>query len=137
MGDSTLPFLFVTQVVLMALAVRNAQRTDRLSPGRAGPLYIVIALVVLFAVFPDAVGATVRTDDERHWVALMGQGFLAGRGLLYAGFLGTVVLNVMRSIAISGWCCIRWPGLQPFAGNDGERSICFARHSPPVGRTRR
>ena len=49
MGDSTLPFLFVTQVVLMALAVRSAQRTDRLSPGRAGPLYIVIALLVLWA----------------------------------------------------------------------------------------
>ena len=49
MGDSTLPFLFVTQVVLMALAVRSAQRTDRLSPDRAGPLYVVIALLVLWA----------------------------------------------------------------------------------------
>ena len=49
MGDSTLPFLFVTQVVFMALAVRSAQRTDRLSPDRARPLYIVIALLVLWA----------------------------------------------------------------------------------------
>ena len=49
MGDSTLPFWFVTQVVLMALAVRRAQRTDRLSPDRARPLYIVIALLVLWA----------------------------------------------------------------------------------------
>lgn len=49
MGDSTIPFLFVAQVVLMALAVRSAQRTDRLSPDRARPLYIVIALLVLWA----------------------------------------------------------------------------------------
>ena len=49
MGDSTLPFLFVIQVVLMALAVRRAQRTDRLSSKRARPLYIVIALLVLWA----------------------------------------------------------------------------------------
>ncbi len=47
MGNSTLPFLFVTQIVFMALAVRGAQRANRLSPGRARPLYIVIALLVL------------------------------------------------------------------------------------------
>ncbi len=49
MGDSILPFLFVTQVVLMAAAVRSAQRTDRLASDRAQPLYIVIALLVLWA----------------------------------------------------------------------------------------
>lgn len=49
MGNSTLPFLFVTQIVFMALAVRGAQRADRLSPGRARPLYIVIAVLVLWA----------------------------------------------------------------------------------------
>ena len=49
MGNSILPFLFVTQVVLMALAVRSARRTNRLSPDRARPLYVVIALLVLWA----------------------------------------------------------------------------------------
>ncbi len=49
MGDSTLPFLFMTQVVFMALAVRSAQRTDRLSPDQARPLYVVIAVLVLWA----------------------------------------------------------------------------------------
>ncbi len=49
MGDSTLPFLFVTQVVLMALAVRGAQRASMLSGVQARPLYIVIALLVLWA----------------------------------------------------------------------------------------
>ncbi len=49
MGNSTLPYLFVTQVVLMVLAVRSAQRTGRLSPDRAQPAYIVIALLILWA----------------------------------------------------------------------------------------
>jgi hypothetical protein len=66
--------------------------------GRTGlmvEIAIMIALVVLFAFFPGAVGATVSTNNERHWVALMGPGFLAGRGLLYVGFLCTVALNLI------------------------------------------
>ena len=66
--------------------------------GRTGlmvEIAIMIALVVLLAVFPGAVGATVSTNDERHWVALMGPGFLAGRGLLYVGFMCTVALNMI------------------------------------------
>jgi hypothetical protein len=49
MGDSTLPFLFVTQVVLMALAVRGAQRASMLSGVQARPLYIVIVLLAVWA----------------------------------------------------------------------------------------
>ena len=49
MGDSTLPYLFIMQIVLMVLAVRSARRTDKLSPDRAQPLYIVIALLILWA----------------------------------------------------------------------------------------
>ncbi|MDH3216343.1 MAG: hypothetical protein OEN01_08630 [Candidatus Krumholzibacteria bacterium] len=74
------------------------RRDDPNRIGRTGlmvEIAIMIALIVLFAVFPRAVGATVSTNGERHWVALMGPGFLAGRGLLYVGFVGTVVLNVM------------------------------------------
>jgi hypothetical protein len=74
------------------------KRDDPDRIGRTGlkvEMAIMIALIVLFAVFPRAVGATVETNGERHWVALMGPGFLAGRWLLYAGLLGTVVLNMM------------------------------------------
>jgi hypothetical protein len=74
------------------------KRDDPDRIGRTGlmvEIAIMIALVVLFAVFPRAVGATVSTNGERHWVALMGPGFLAGRGVLYVGFMGTVVLNIM------------------------------------------
>jgi hypothetical protein len=49
MGDSTLPFLFVTQVVLMALAVRGAQRASMLSGVQARPLYIVIIPLAVWA----------------------------------------------------------------------------------------
>lgn len=49
MGDSTLPFLFVTQIVVMALAVRSAQRKERLSSSQARSLYVVIALLVWWA----------------------------------------------------------------------------------------
>ena len=66
--------------------------------GRTGlkvEIAIMLALVALFAFFPGAVGATLSTNDEYHWVALMGPGFLAGRGLLYAGFLSTVALNLI------------------------------------------
>ena len=74
------------------------KRDDPDRIGRTGlmvEIAIMIALVVLFAVFPRAVGATVSTNGERHWVALLGPGFLAGRGLLYVGFMATVALNVM------------------------------------------
>ena len=49
MGNSMLPFLFVTQVVLMTLAVRRAQHTSKLSTDQARPLYFVIVLLVLWA----------------------------------------------------------------------------------------
>lgn len=49
MGNSMLPFLFVTQVVLMALAVRGSQRASKLSGDQARPLYIVIFLLVVWA----------------------------------------------------------------------------------------
>ncbi len=66
--------------------------------GRSGvkvEIGIMIALVVLFTVFPRAIGVPVSTNDERHWVALMGPGFLAGRGLFCAGFVCTVMLNLI------------------------------------------
>jgi hypothetical protein len=66
--------------------------------GRSGvkvEIGIMIALVVLFAIFPRAIGASVSTNDERHWVALMGPAFFAGRGLLCVGLACTVVLNAL------------------------------------------
>jgi hypothetical protein len=49
MTDSTLPFLFLVQVAALWLAVRNARRAEKLSFARARPLYVVIALLALWA----------------------------------------------------------------------------------------
>jgi len=49
MGDSTLPFLFVAQIVLMVLAVRRAERMVKPSSDWARSLYITIALLVVWA----------------------------------------------------------------------------------------
>jgi hypothetical protein len=49
MTDSTLPFLFLAQLALMWLAVRSARSAEALSSVQARSLYIVIALLALWA----------------------------------------------------------------------------------------
>lgn len=66
--------------------------------GRTGlmiEIAIMIGLVALFAAFPQAIGGSVAVNGERGWIALMGPGVLENRQLLYVGFIGIVVLNLM------------------------------------------
>ncbi len=48
MKNSMLPFLFMAQIALMLFSVRSALRAEKLSDAQARPLYVVIALLVLW-----------------------------------------------------------------------------------------
>lgn len=56
---------------------------------------IMLGLLVLFGVFPHAIGASVSVNGERGWVSLLGPGFLDQRSLLYIGFIGVAAMNMV------------------------------------------
>jgi hypothetical protein len=66
--------------------------------GRTGlmvEIAIMVALLFLFAVFPGSIGASVSVNGERAWVSLLGPGFLENRQLLYVGFVGVALMNLV------------------------------------------
>jgi hypothetical protein len=69
---------------------------DRVSrTGLMVEIIIMVGLILLFAVFPHAMGASVSVNGERGWVALGGPGFMENRGLFYVGFVIVVFLNLV------------------------------------------
>jgi hypothetical protein len=65
-------------------------------------IVIMLGLFVLLWFFPQKIGGTVSTNDERHWVSLLGPDLLALRAWFSVGFLATVAMNLwlLRS---GGW----------------------------------
>ncbi len=63
---------------------------------------IMAGLLVLFNVFPDAIGASIEVNGERGWVPILGDGFLAQRMLLSVGFIGVVIHNILL-LCHDGW----------------------------------
>jgi hypothetical protein len=56
---------------------------------------IMLGLLVLFALFPESVGASVEIDGERGWIGVLGPGFLQRREWLYAGWIGVVAMDLL------------------------------------------
>lgn len=74
----------------------RADDPDRI--GRNGvkvEIAIMLGLIILFGVFPRSIGASVSVNGERGWVALLGPGFLDHRALLFIGFAGVALVNMV------------------------------------------
>jgi hypothetical protein len=74
----------------------KADDPDRISRTQVTvEIAIMLALLVLFNVFPNAIGASVEVNGDRGWVPILGDGFLARLTLLNIGFIGVAIHNMM------------------------------------------